>query len=80
MTPEQKAAFEAIKGLVHRTAVEIAELPKDQREAALQRARNSLAESIAEPELVEACTYGIATVLRDIEASGAPSGGPRIEN
>ena len=38
MTPEQKAAFEAIKGLVHRTAMEIAELPKDQREAALERA------------------------------------------
>lgn len=75
MTPNQKAAYEAITGLIQRTAMEIAELPKDQREAALQRAHNLIAQSIAEPELVEICTRSIATVLRDIEASGNPSGG-----
>lgn len=75
MTPEQKAAFEAITGLIQHTAMEIAELPKDQRGAALQRARNSIAQIVAEPELVEVCTRSIATVLRDIEASGTPSGG-----
>jgi hypothetical protein len=75
MTPDQKAAYEAITGLIQRTAMEIAELPKDQREAALRRAHNSIAQSIAEPELVEICTRSIATVLRDIEASGNPSGG-----
>ena len=77
MTPDQKAAYKAITGLIHRMAMEIAELPKDQRGAALQCARNSIAQSIgqAEPELVEICTRGIATVVRDIEASGSPSGG-----
>ena len=77
MTPDQKAAYEAITGLIQRTAIEIAELPKDQRGAALRRARNSIAQSIgqAEPGLVEICTRGIATVLREIEASGNPSGG-----
>ena len=75
MTPDQKAVYEVITGLVHRTAMEIAALPRDQRLAALQRARNSIAKSLAEPELVEICTRGIATVLRDIEASGDLSGG-----
>lgn len=75
MTPDQKAAYEAITGLIQRTAMEIAELAKDQRKAALLRARNSIAQSIAEPELVEVCMHGIATVLRDIEASGYRSGG-----
>lgn len=75
MTPNQKAAYEAITGLIQRTAMEIAELPKHQREAALQRAHNLIAQSIAEPELVEICTRSIATVLRDIEASGNPIGG-----
>lgn len=75
MTPDQKAAYEAITGLIQRTAMEIAELPKDKRGAALQLARNSIAQSITEPELVEICTRSIATVLRDIEASGNPSGG-----
>ena len=75
MTPDQKAAYEAITGLVHRTAMEIAELPRDQRGPALRRARNSIAQSIAEPELVEICTRSIATVLREIEASGNSPGG-----
>jgi hypothetical protein len=75
MTPDQKVAYEAITGLIQRTAMEIAALPKDQRMAALELARNSIAQSIAEPELVEICTRSIATVLRDIEASGNPSGG-----
>jgi hypothetical protein len=75
MTPDQKAVYEAITGLIQRTAMEIAELPKDQCVAALQRARNSIAQSLAEPELVEVCTRSIATVLRDIEPSGNPSGG-----
>jgi hypothetical protein len=55
--------------------MEIAELPQDRRGEALLRARNSIAQSIAESELVEICTRSIATVLRDIEASGNPSGG-----
>jgi hypothetical protein len=75
MTPDQKAVFEAITGLIQRTAMEIAELPKDQRGAALQLARNSIAHNIAEPELVEICTRSIATVLRQIEQSANPSGG-----
>ena len=80
MTTDQKAVFEAITGLIQRTAMEIAELPKDQRGAALQLARNSFAQSIADqagtdPKLVEICTDGIAAVLREIEASGNPSGG-----
>jgi hypothetical protein len=74
LTPDQKAAYEAITGLVHRTAMEIAELPKDQRGAALRLAHNSIAQSI-EPELVEICADGILAVLREIEASGTPSGG-----
>ncbi|WKA26452.1 hypothetical protein [Bradyrhizobium roseum] len=80
MTPDQKAAYEALTGLVHRTAMKIAELPKDQRGAALQLASNSIARGIAnlgiaEPKLVEVCADGIAAVLREIEASGKPSGG-----
>lgn len=75
MTPDQEAVYQAITGLIQRTAMEIAELPKDQRGAALQLARNSVAQSIAEPELVEICTRSIATVLRQIEDSGNPSGG-----
>lgn len=75
MTPDQKAVYKAITGLIQRTATEIAALPKDQRGAALQRARNSIAETFAEPELVEVCTRSIATVVRDIEASGNPSEG-----
>ena len=81
MTPDQKAAYEAITGLIRRTAMEIAELPKDQRGAALQLARNSIAQSIsdqglAEPKLVEVWADGIAADLRETEASGNPSGGP----
>jgi hypothetical protein len=75
MTPDQKAVYEGITGLIQRTAMEIAGLPKDQREAALRLARNSIAQSMAEPELVEICTRSIATVLRQIEESGNPSGG-----
>lgn len=74
MTPDQKAVYEGITGLIQRTAMEIAGLPKDQREAALELARNSIARNIAEPELVEICTRSIATVLRQIEESGNPSG------
>ena len=69
MTPDQKAAYEALTGLVQRTAMKIAELPKDQRDAALQTAHNTIAQSITEPDLVEICTEGIAAVLREIEAS-----------
>lgn len=80
MTPDQKAVYEAITGLIQRTAMEIAELPRDLRGPALQRARNTIAQDFAElgvdePEFVEVCFYGIASVLRDIEASGNPSGG-----
>ncbi len=72
--PEQKAVYEGITGFIQRTAMEIAELPKDQRGAALQLAHNSIARIIAEPELVEICTRSIATILRQIEDSGNPSG------
>jgi hypothetical protein len=75
MTPDQKAVYDGITGLIQRTAMEIAGLPKDQRGAALQLARNSIARNLAEPELVEICTRSIATVLRQIEESGKPSGG-----
>ncbi|WKA26143.1 hypothetical protein [Bradyrhizobium roseum] len=75
MTPDQKAVYEGITGLIQRMAMEIAGLPKDQREAALQLARKSIARKLAEPELVEICTRSIATVLRQIEESGNPSGG-----
>jgi hypothetical protein len=75
MTPDQKAVYEGIRDLVERTAMEIAGLPKDQRGAALQLAHNSIARKLAEPELVEICTRSIATVLRQIEESGNPSGG-----
>jgi hypothetical protein len=84
MTPDQQFASESIVGLVYRTAMEIAELPEDQRGSALQMARISFAQMIAdqdvaEPEPVEAWTDGIAAVLREIEASGNPSGGACIE-
>jgi hypothetical protein len=80
MTPEQKAAFEAIVGFVHRAAMQVAELPKEERAAALQIVQRSIAHQVAEigitePELIEICTEGIATVLQQIEASGSPSGG-----
>jgi hypothetical protein len=74
------AACEAITGLIHRTAMEIAGPPKDQRALVPQLARNLIAQNIAaqdvaESELVEICTDGIAAVLREIEASGKPSAG-----
>jgi len=80
MTPDQKAVCEATTGVIQRTAMEIAELPKDQHALALQLARNSIAQNIAaqdvtESELVEIWTDAIAAVLREIEASGNPSGG-----
>lgn len=80
MTPDQKAVCEAITGFIQRTAMEIAELPKDQHALALQLARNSIAQNIAaqdvtESELVEIWTDAIAAVLREIQASGNPSGG-----
>jgi hypothetical protein len=80
MTPDQKAAYEAITGLVRRTAMEIAELPNDQHALALRLARNSIVQNIAlqdvtESELVEVWSDAIAVVLRQIEASGSPSGG-----
>jgi len=77
MTPAQKLAFESIIGLVHRAAMKVAELPKEERAAALQIVQRSIVEElgITEPELIENCTKGIATVLRQIEASGSPSGG-----
>lgn len=80
MTPDQKAIYEALTGLVHRTAMKIAELPEDARGAALQIASKSIAkrigdESMAEGQLIEICTDGIVAVLRQIEASDRPSGG-----
>ncbi len=77
MTPEQKAAFEAILGFVHRAAMKVAELPKEERAAALQTVQRSLAVDldITDPDLIAACNAGIVTVLRQIEASGSPSGG-----
>lgn len=77
MTPDQKATYEALTGLVHRTAMKIAELPKHQRRTALQLASRSIAKGIGivEPRLVEICTQGIEAVLHEIEASGKPSGG-----
>jgi hypothetical protein len=77
MTPEQKAAFESIVGLVHREAMKIAELPKEQRAAALLIVQGAMAAElgIADPELIDVCNEGIATVLQQIEASGRLSGG-----
>ena len=80
MTPEQKAVFESIVSFVHRAAMEVAELPKAERAGALKIVHQSIAQrvaeiGIAEPELIEICTKGIATVLHQIEASGSPSGG-----
>ena len=80
MTPEQKIAFESVMGFVHRVAMRIAELPKEERPAALKAARASIAETAAEhgiqdPKLIEICSEGIEVVLREIEASGRPSGG-----
>ena len=43
MTPEQKAAFESIVGLVHREAMKIAELPKEQGAAALLIVQGAMA-------------------------------------
>jgi hypothetical protein len=77
MTPEQKAAFESIVALVHREAMKIAELPKEQRAAALQTIHRSIEAElgVTDPELIGVCTEGITTVLQQIEASGRPSGG-----
>lgn len=77
MTPEQKAAFESIVGLVHRAALKVAELPKEERAAALRAAHRSMMVELGttEPELIEICAEGIASVLQQIEASGNPSGG-----
>lgn len=77
MTPEQKAAFESIVGLVHREAMKIAELPKEKRAAALQVARRSMAVELGRtaPELIDICNEGIATVLQQIEDSRRPSDG-----
>jgi hypothetical protein len=80
MTPDQKAVCEAITEVVRRTAMEIADLPNDQRALALRLARNSIAQNIVpqdvtESELVEVWSDAIAMVLREIEASGNPSGG-----
>lgn len=77
MTPEQKAAFKSIVGLVHREAMKIAELPKEQRVAALQVIQRSMTAELgnADPELIDICNEGIATVLQQIEASRSPSGG-----
>ena len=76
MTPEQKFAFESIVGFVHRTATEVAGLPKETRAAALEIVRQSMAVEFgtADPQLIEICAEGIATVLRQIEAAGSPSG------
>jgi len=77
MTPEQSAVFKSIVGFVHRAAMEIAELPKEVRAAALQTVQRSLAVEldITHPDMIAACNAGIAAVLRQIEASGSPSGG-----
>jgi hypothetical protein len=77
MTPDQKAVFESIVGLVHREAMKIAELPKERRAAALLIVQRSMAAElgIADPELIDVCNEGIATVLQQIEASGSPNGG-----
>jgi len=77
MTPDQRFAFDSIVGFVHRAAMAIAELPKEERAAALQNIPQSiaLAFGVTDPALINACTEGIATVLRQIEASGSQSGG-----
>jgi hypothetical protein len=77
MTPEQSAAFKSIVGFIHRAAMEIVELPNDERAAALRTVQRSLAVEldITDPDLIAACNAGIVAVLRQIEASGSPSGG-----
>jgi hypothetical protein len=42
MTSAQKIAFEAIVSFVHRAAMTVAELPKEQRATALQNALRSI--------------------------------------
>ena len=77
MTLKQKVAFESIVGLVHRTAMRFAALPKEERAAALHVAHQSITAELGttDPELIKICTQGIATVLRQIEGSGSPFGG-----
>jgi len=78
MTPEQKAVFDSIVGFVHRAAMEVAELPKEGRAAALQVVRRSMAEElgITDPELSDVSTEGVTAVHQQIEASGTtPPGG-----
>jgi hypothetical protein len=73
-------AFESVMGFVHRMAMRIADLPKEKRAAALNAARNAIAEIAAEHgikdrRLIELCSDGIEAVLREIESSGSSSGG-----
>lgn len=77
MTSDQQFAFDSIVGIVHRAAMEVAELPKEERAAALQVVPRSLALElgITDPELIDVCTEGVETVLQQIEASGRASGG-----
>ena len=66
-------------GMVHRVAMRIVELPKEQREVAIQTARRSIKESAVESglpvQLAELCADGIEVVVREIEASGLSGGG-----
>jgi len=77
MTPDQQFAFDSIVGFVHRAAMEIAELPKEEHAAALQVVRRSMTEmlGIADPELIDICSEGVAAVLEKIDASVRPDGG-----
>ncbi|MET4490679.1 hypothetical protein [Bradyrhizobium sp. LA7.1] len=81
MTPEQKAAYDAIIGMAHRVAMKIAELPREQRATAVGRARELLLQTasehgdVSDPKLLVLCADGIAVVLREIEMSGSSEGG-----
>ncbi|WP_441229416.1 hypothetical protein AB7828_03560 [Tardiphaga sp. 215_C5_N2_1] len=81
MTPDQKKAFDAVMGYVHRGGMKIAEIADpNERAVAIELARRAITETAAEQgmtdsKLIEACTSGVEFVVREIVQSGQRQGG-----
>ena len=79
---QQKAAFDAVMGMLQTVTTRVMELPKDKREAALEMARRDCMDLLAKQNvdtdkarpLAESLVDAVRAVMAQVEAGGGPGG------
>jgi hypothetical protein len=79
LSPEQRAAFDAIMGLAQRVAMHITTMPKEEWADAIKIARNTMEEAaleagITDKGFVDLCAQGVQVMVSELENSGSPRG------